>query len=279
MSYIESSRAAFKAAPAWFRGTGFLVLMLIMFAMLGILAFPFPGLSGPVAMSIVAIALGLLATRWVTGGGEAQAATGTVLVSGSLGRFALGAGIGIGLWLVHISVMVFVGGGLSFERVPEISLAWAGFALLLMWSLSAMEEVAFRGYALTTLRDAYGVWPAVAITTTAFIGYHILGGQDWVSSVVGTGLGGLVFAMAALASRGLALPIALHGSFNFMTWAAGDKPRYGEGLYRAVIEEGALERIQGVGAFSYITVLSLAALGFYLAYRVRRRVAVTGELH
>lgn len=277
MSSLRRLVHAFRDAPAWFRGTAFLVLMLGMFqafAALGYLILslpPRPSLVGPAVFCVIAIPIGLLATRLAAGSGDALRATGVIPGPGTASRFLQGTVIAAVIWGVNISVIAVGGGGLGFERVAETGLTAGVLTLMLMIAQSAMEEIAFRGYALTTLRERYGVWPAVLLTTIAFIAYHILGGQDVFSSVVGTGIGGLLFAMAALAGRGLALPIAVHGIFNYLNWAAGDKVKYGEGFYRTVVDEASMGRLQTVGLISYVTVLSLGALVLYLWYRRSER--------
>ena len=89
---------------------------------------------------------------------------------------------------------------------------------------AAAEELAFRGYPMRRLMEAYGLWAAQLLIAVAFIFYHVLlAGWPVVPAIIGTGLGSLLFGMAAVVSRGLALPIGLHAVWNFGMWVGGTR--------------------------------------------------------
>ena len=89
------------------------------------------------------------------------------------------------------------------------------------------------------------------------------------SSLLGTGTGSVLFGMAAIATRGLPVPIGLHAAWNLGAWALGDK-QY-PGLWEIVIEESSQPAAGTVGALAYFGVLGFATLGFWFLYRRQSR--------
>jgi membrane protease YdiL (CAAX protease family) len=115
--------------------------------------------------------------------------------------------------------------------VSFMLLTGLGFLLL-----AAREEIAFRAYPLRALSARFGASIALAVTAAMFCVEHILGGSSWEDAVFGSIPGALVFGMAALASRGRALPLGLHTAWNCVDWATGGKGN--DGLWRRVVEPG-----------------------------------------
>src|SRR5580704_8378919 len=103
-------------------------------------------------------------------------------------RLAFGANFWRGaLWgLVVIAgavLAIAIGGGVSFNgfgihgwNLLHQALLWAaGFFLVGLW-----EESFFRGYALATLADGIGFWPAASVLSALFGGIHLFnGGEAW----------------------------------------------------------------------------------------------------
>lgn len=99
-----------------------------------------------------------------------------------------------------------------------IGLAWKTFIPPLY------EELLFRGAFLQTLLGALGSVPAVLVSSITFGIAHFTR-YDW-AGVLGTGVSGLVYAVAYLKTRNLWLPVGLHFGWNLVA-------RYGAewGLY------------------------------------------------
>jgi hypothetical protein len=80
--------------------------------------------------------------------------------------------------------------------------------------------------------------------------------------MAGAGMGALLFGMAAIATRGLAVPIGVHAAWNF-----GDQMRSGggktTGFWKAVVEDGFEARAQVVGWTGYVSVMLLTTLAFW----------------
>jgi len=134
--------------------------------------------------------------------------------------------------------------------------------------LATREELAFRGYPLRKLAADYGVLRAQVLVAALFVIEHKLGGATWTNSLVGSGLGALVFGMAALASRGLAFPIGLHGAWNIGDWARGTKG--GTGLWQIAYPPESPAHVERLAMTSYAAVMSFAFIGLWLWYRCAR---------
>ena len=80
--------------------------------------------------------------------------------------------------------------------------------------------------------------------------------------------GSLLFGMAALATRGLAVPIGLHAMWNVGQWILGEKEL--PGLWKVWMEDRLQTRAQEVGMVSYLLGAGIAILGFWWRYRKNR---------
>lgn len=92
----------------------------------------------------------------------------------------------------------------------------AGGALV----VAALEELVFRGFVFQRLVDGVGTWLAQLLMAAYFVLTHSQGlaGAGELQWLAGANifLAGLVFGTAFLATRSLALPIALHFGLNFL---------------------------------------------------------------
>src|SRR5438093_511171 len=82
----------------------------------------------------------------------------------------------------------------------------------------------------------------------------------WRLALLGAGVGSLLFGMAAIATRGLALPIGLHAAWNIGDWMRGGKGSVG--FWKPVVEDALKERAAFIGITSYVLVTCLATLTF-----------------
>jgi membrane protease YdiL (CAAX protease family) len=135
------------------------------------------------------------------------------------------AGCLLGTLLLGIYFAVSAGiADVGWSRNSAVGPAAVALGFVAAIAGAAAEELAFRGYPMRRLMEAYGLWAAQLVIAVAFILYHIvLAGWPVVPAIIGTGLGSLLFGMAAVVSRGLALPIGLHAVWNFGMWAGGTR--------------------------------------------------------
>jgi membrane protease YdiL (CAAX protease family) len=194
--------------------------------------------------------------------------TGIVPGNKTIPKFLLG--ILIGSALAGLQAMVVSSTG-HIRIVPnnEIPVHIILTFLLLFFLLACREELAFHGFALRSLQSTSGMVVALAVTCSLFIIEHIIGGMGWWSAIWGSGIGALLFGMAALVSRGLALPIGIHFAWNAMQWVLGFKNK--GGLYRTIIEKGYEAKLETVGSISYVVVMGLAIIVFLFYWKKKRK--------
>jgi len=127
-------------------------------------------------------------------------------------------------------------GHLRFVFLPGTTALQIIIPFLLYFFVACREELVFRSYFLRRLDYSFPSPFALLVMVVVFIAEHVLAGMEWKMAVIGSGLGGLLFGVAALKTRGLALPIGLHSAWNFGQWMVGFKNK--GGVWRAVVEKG-----------------------------------------
>lgn len=173
------------------------------------------------------------------------------------------AGFALGLLLVAFQTcFVMLGGHVHWVHTSSVGLAAVGTALLAYVTLASREELAFRGYPLRRLVSCFGVWTGQLVVALVFAIEHVAGGTTWTNAILGAFAGSLLFGMAALATRGLAVPIGLHAAWNFGQWTLGEKET--SGLWRPVVEQGYKQHVDHVGMLGYLLVFGSATVAFYL---------------
>src|SRR5438128_3696240 len=182
--------------------------------------------------SLGAFGLTVLFVRWEK---LRLADVGTAINTRSALHLALGFILGvvfIALWAALSAVISPVqwvrasAGGL-----PAVLLALAAYLVL-----ACREELAFRGYPLRFFSRVFGLWFAQIFVAAVFAAEHKLGGLPGIRALIGAAAGSLLFGMATLATRGLAVAIGVHAAWNFGQWALG--LRGGSGFWRPVVSEG-----------------------------------------
>ena len=104
--------------------------------------------------------------------------------------------------------------------------AKSSFANFILWTLpliplAFMEEVGFRGYPLSILKNNFGIRNTIIITSLLFACYHIANGWTFQNSFLGAGVWGIIFGLAAIYSNGISMPTGLHYGVNLITAAFG----------------------------------------------------------
>jgi membrane protease YdiL (CAAX protease family) len=162
-------------------------------------------------------------------------------------------------------------GYVRWERGSEIGFLAPFSALVAYLALSCREELAFHGYPLRRLQRPLGVWGAQLFVAFVFAVEHRLGGYSWPNALFGAGVGSLLFGMAAIATRGLAVPIGLHAAWNFGQAMLGLRGQ--PGLWKAIVEPGQEERTETATMIVYVVVIASATLAFWLWHRRRNEAS------
>jgi membrane protease YdiL (CAAX protease family) len=142
------------------------------------------------------------------------------------------------------------------RSVGLVLLAFVGYLVLAL-----REELAFRGYPLRRLESAWGMWWALMLLSVVFALEHTAGGWSWSRSLLGPPAGALLFGMAALATRGIAVPLGIHAAFNFGQWLMGQKDA--GGVWTPVIDTGFDRQADTLGYIGYLAGVLLAVSGFW----------------
>jgi membrane protease YdiL (CAAX protease family) len=182
----------------------------------------------------------------------------------SIPRFFAGYAIGL-LMAVAQALIVLSFGHLQLTLVPKIKMMEIVLPLLLYLLIACREELVFRSYALRSLNYSIGTALALTIITTIFILEHVASGMSWKMAIIGSGTGGILFGMAALKTKGLALPMGLHSAWNFGQWSLGFKNT--PGIWKAIVEKGYELKTENIGLAAFIFVMALTIAGVFIFYK------------
>lgn len=213
---------------------------------------------------IMSLGLTLLFLRW-----ERTFPEEIGLVSDRKSFLRIGIGFLIGAFLAGLlPCMLLMTGNVKYVFTGEMSFISVGSALLLYLLLSCREQLAFHAYPLLRLNTVAGMWVAQIIVAIIFILEHKAGGNTWMNASL-AGLGSLVYGMATLSTKSLALPIGIHASWNFTQSLLGFKN--GEpGFLKAVIANGYEKQVEHTGWISYVFIMCLTFLVFYYYWKRQR---------
>jgi uncharacterized protein len=148
------------------------------------------------------------------------ASVGLRLEKATLGKFFAGLLIGVVLTaLMFFCLVVF--GNMKLELHTQGNTATFLLWTLALIPLALMEEIAFRAYPLVTVKEKAGLRTSVIVTAFLFAVYHIANGWNMDVSFLGPGIWGIVYGVAAVYSKGIALPTGIHYAANLVQSAIG----------------------------------------------------------
>ncbi len=136
-------------------------------------------------------------------------------------------------------------------------------SLLVFVVLGAMEEIVFRGYFLRKLEAGIGIRGAIYVTSIAFGLYHGISTE----SLTGPAVWGLLYAVLAYWTNGLAVPLGFHIGANFIqALLSGKQDRVSGFWYFDMHEAPALFTVDqvSVGLRIFLFVLGIALVEYYL---------------
>jgi len=116
---------------------------------------------------------------------------------------------------------------LTIRYYPQSSATDYLFLYLPILPLALMEEIGFRSYPQQKLYQAYGPWISQLVIAVAFGAYHVLNGWSLLSSFAGPFVWAFVFGLAAIWSRGIAVPTGIHFALNVLQTVTGMKENKG----------------------------------------------------
>lgn len=226
-----------------------------------------PLLVGVISSGLTLV-ITLLFVRW---DGITLNDVGAGISKGSAPRFLLGFLVGVAIVSLQ-NLAVYAGGHAhwliekSHPSPVAILLAFTSYFMLAL-----REELSFRGYPLRRMEDVWGTWTAVVALAVVFTLEHAAGGWGWSRALLGPPMGAVLFGVAALATRGLAVPLGIHAAFNFGQWFVGQKEN--TGALRLIVETGFSKQAEALGYAGYWLAMTVAAAGF-VVWRHRRNPEV-----
>ena len=217
-------------------------------------------LLGSIA-SIAVFVLSIIFSRWEKLKLEE---IGVIPNKRTLPLFAYGFGIGLFLAIAQ-GLLVIAFSNVKLTYAVQTSSLSILLTLFLYLILSLREELAFRGYPLRSLTYAIGPWIAQLIIALIFALEHLAGGYTFKQAFLGAGIGAILFGIAALKSKGIALPVGLHAAWNFGQWSIGFKNE--AGIWQTIIEKGYESDFESKSFIFYLLIMVGSITCFYFYKR------------
>ena len=160
-------------------------------------------------------------------------------------------GFAFGLLLVRFKLASRCSPVMFTGFVPRLlrCVGWYGFARLRNARVQRGAGISWVSSA-TPGRSLWDVDRTVLVCCTRLCNGTCGRGATWGNAILGAFTGSLLFGMAALAMRGLAVPIGLHTAWNFGQWTLGEKET--SGLWRPVVEQGYKQHVDHMGILGYL---------------------------
>jgi uncharacterized protein len=108
---------------------------------------------------------------------------------------------------------VFSFGNISFRGTD--ALYWGAAWGLVFLSVGLLEEYLFRGYALYTLADGIGFWPAAIVLAVCFSGIHMFNGGENRIGIAGVFLFAIFGAATVRRTGNLWLAVGAHAGWDW----------------------------------------------------------------
>jgi hypothetical protein len=181
-------------------------------------------------------------------------------------RFILGMVIGLGAFLlVFLPLLGFssiVVTPLPFQLTTETAMLFASIL-----PLALMEEIGFRSYPQFMLNKHFGIWTSQLLIAVLFGCYHLLNGWSVLLAFAGPAVWAIVFGLAALWSKGIAVPTGIHFVLNVMQHLCGLKNKGGALMKLDYAKETAQSAVavDSLGLWLQLGILAIAlvATGYY----------------
>jgi len=183
-------------------------------------------------------------------------------------RVMIGFMIGLVMAVLQPLILILFNSHIHLVLSPKFTIMQVIAAFILYVLIALREEIAFRAYPLRSLDRVMASWAALAIILIVFSLEHILGGMTWVQAFLGAGVGSILFGVAALSTKGIAMPVGLHIAWNFGQWLVGFKDD--TGIWRAVVDKGYENQVQQIGLCFYLLVMALGIIGFGFYWRKKK---------
>lgn len=177
---------------------------------------------------LLAFAIGTYATIRIVDGARTGVWSRVGLGRAGLRGRALAIGLAAGtLGILVPCLLLLLAGPLTMARQAPDSETWwtaSRTALLLLAPAALEEELAIRGYLLTTLVESIGARGAVLSTSALFAALHLLNPGPTVISTLMVGLAGVLLATIRLKTGSLWAAAVAHLAWNLVQAVALHAP-------------------------------------------------------
>lgn len=161
------------------------------------------------------------------------------------------------LFLVSFSVLELK---INSKQFNPLSLLW----YLAIIPLALMEEVAFRSYPFLKLHNIFGLRITQIIVAVAFALYHCATGWSIENAFFGPGVWAFTFGLAAIYSKGIAVPTGIHVGLNLLQQIIGLKSGLCDSIwildYESKTTPEAAANAETIGYITQIIVFILAII-------------------
>jgi uncharacterized protein len=189
----------------------------------------------------------------------------------TISRFLTGLFIGGAIFGAILLVLLLLT-PLQIQRSTKPVHSTALLGYLAFFLVSLMEEIAFRSYPFIKLHQRFGLRMTQVIVAVVFALYHVAGGQSVFSSFLGPGVYAFVFGLAAVWSKGIAMPFGIHLALNILqplTGMRGGVPAVWTLSQKNIVAGGSMATPETIGVVMQFIVLVTAIL--LTEYYIRKK--------
>lgn len=168
-------------------------------------------------------------------------------------------GICIGMLMVVIMTLIIANlTSIDFQKSSTFQFHQLTLYIPLFFFVAIREELVFRTYILWRLNDKIGPVISMVCITVIFIAEHIIGGSTLKNSILGAGLGAVLFGIATLKTGNIAMSTGLHFAWNSVHWLLGYKDN--TGVFIELVSKGNEGKDEIISYATYIIVMLLGIL-------------------
>lgn len=105
--------------------------------------------------------------------------------------------------------------GAQYMHGSALAVAAALNAFAFLFEVALFEEICFRGYALYTLADGMGFWPAAVVLSLLFAGAHVGNGGEAAAGIIAVFFFGLTICFSVRRTGSLFWAIGFHFMWDY----------------------------------------------------------------
>lgn len=228
----------FKGAPAWLRTLVFLLLFLIFLMLSGAAGAMFPPNISPIFYGVLGC-LGGIVILWIFSLVYPQtwAIAGMRWHSQTIAKFLTGILIGTVIFIPLVGALILFS-PLEIRFSADTFDYQAMLMLLPILPLALAEEIGFRSYPQQLLAKHYGIWVSQISIAVVFGLFHVIYGWDPVIAFSGPFVWAFLFGIAAIVSKGIAVPTGIHFALNVLQSLAGMKGKDQYSVFELAYAQG-----------------------------------------